>query len=90
MQKLDFKSLLIGVLTITLIFTSFSFEKEVAVPDGPVGQYQAVSSERGFLILDTQSGDYIIDSEVNYIGKMVWIKGDFASAFANGKDKTKD
>ncbi|GAB5553857.1 MAG: hypothetical protein Sapg2KO_34480 [Saprospiraceae bacterium] len=90
MKKLDFKSMLIGILTTGLLFSFYSFDRTADTSMPQVGKFQAVSSERGFLILDTQSGDYILDSEVNYVGKMTWIKGDFESAFRAGKDKTKD
>ena len=92
---LDFKSVLVGLLCASLLFVCFSFKtddgtiKEGLVPPAQVGTYQAVASERGFIILNTQTGEYILDSEVNYIGKMTWIKGDFDSAFERGVDKTR-
>lgn len=90
MKKLDYKSMLIGILATALLFSFYSFDRTAETPMPQVGKYQAVSSERGFLILDTQTGDYILDTEVNYVGKMTWIKGDFESSFQTGRDKTRD
>lgn len=84
--KIDFKSLLIGFLGAALVFTMLSFSQSEAETESP-NRYQAVASERGFIILDTQTGEYILDSEVNYIGKMQWIKGDFKEAYRKGKNK---
>ena len=88
---LDFKSVLVGLLFSALLFVFFSFKADVGPATVPAqtGTYQAVSSERGFLILNTQTGEYILDSEVNYIGKMTWIKGEFDKAFESGMDKTR-
>ena len=86
--KMDFKSLLIGVFATALFFTTFGFNPTPAESPTAVGRYQAAASERGFIILDTYSGKYILDSQVNYVGKMTWIKGEFKSSFDTGKDKT--
>ncbi len=84
--QIDFKSAIIGALLFMIAFLTIGF-KPSSNNDYP--RYQAVSGERGFIILDTYSGNYILDSEVNYVGKMRWIKGDFESSFNAGKDKTK-
>ena len=88
--QIDVKSLLIGMLFTCLLSLLFAFNGPSETPPTQLGKYQAVSSERGFLILDTQTGEYILDSEVNYVGKMTWIRGDFDSSFEAGKDKTKN
>lgn len=78
------KSFLIGFFiacTLILLMSAKTYE-------GQNGRFQATSSERGFLILDTQTGDYILDSEVNYIGKIGWIKGTFETDFEQGRDKS--
>ncbi|MEO0337914.1 MAG: hypothetical protein AAF242_01745 [Bacteroidota bacterium] len=87
--KLDFKSLLIGMLCSVVIFQAYSFNQPAEVNQQQNNLYQAAASENGFIILNTATGKYIIDSDVNYIGKMRWIKGDFDSSFDLGIDKTK-
>ena len=86
--KVDFKSLLLGMLAMGFIFLSFSFKESPATSNPMSPRYQATAGDRGFIILDTYTGDYILDSEVNYIGKMTWIKGSFRKSFDHGKDKT--
>ena len=80
----DVKSVMIGMLG-TLLF--FSILGSASTQSNVSGRYQASSSERGFIILDTQTGKYILDSNVNYIGKIGWIKGEFESSFERGKSK---
>ena len=85
-SKFDIKSMIIGVFGAALIITTLGFNKPE--PDD-TGKFQVTSSERGIIILDTQTGDYILDSKVEYIGKMQWIKGDFKASYKEGIDKTK-
>lgn len=54
---------------------------------GQIGRFQAVTSERGFIILDTESGDYIIESRHYNVPKLKWSKGDFRTSFEKGLDE---
>ena len=51
--NLDPKSMIIGLLSAALLFISLGFNN--AQVDSS-GKYQVSTSERGFIILDTQSG----------------------------------
>ena len=83
--QVDFKSLLIGFLVCGMFITSFAFNAPDTDRDN--GRYMVAASEKGFVILDTQSGHYILDQEAGIIGKYRWLKGDFASSFEYGLDK---
>ena len=87
-QNIDVKSLIMGMMVMTFLMFSFAFNSGPSTPNEQKVRYQAAAAERGFIILDTYTGDYILDSEVNYIGKMNWIKGNFHKSFERGKDKT--
>ncbi|WP_373331250.1 hypothetical protein [Salmonirosea aquatica] len=78
--------LVLGILAIGAI-AAFT-PKDVAQAENGNGRYQAVSSERGFIILDTRTGQYILDSQVGYGKQMTWIKGDFAKSYQKGTDKS--
>ena len=84
--KFDIKSVIIGFLGAALLITSLSFNS--SAPED-TGKFQVTSGEGGIIILDTQTGDYIMDSKVNYVGKMQWIKGDFKESYKEGINKTK-
>lgn len=86
--KIDLNSFLIGILAMSIVTLTLSFKTSPSPQQNQVPRYQAVAAERGFIIMDTYSGDYILDSEVTYVGKMTWIKGNFQHAFDAGKDKT--
>ncbi|GHB77604.1 hypothetical protein GCM10007390_34720 [Persicitalea jodogahamensis] len=62
--------------------------KDKVLADNDIGRYQGVAGERGFIILDTKTGQYILDSKVGYGAEMKWIR-DFITSFRNGIDKTK-
>lgn len=89
MQKsnfnLDLRSFVLGLAFFAVLSLSFAFNQ---TQDPQSGRFQGSASDRGFLILDTASGEYIIDTEVNYLGRMKWIKGSFGSSFEAGVDKT--
>lgn len=84
--NLDAKSMIIGFLSAALLSISLGFNNAQADSSG---KYQVSTSERGFIILDTQSGEYILDSSVGYIGRMQWIKGEFKDSYKDGINKTK-
>lgn len=83
---IDLKSVIFGVFIGIILITTYSFNQP---QENNSIRYQATSGERGFIILDTYTGKYLLDSEVNYIGNMRWIKGDFDSAYEAGRNKTK-
>lgn len=76
----------LGVLVIGII-AAFTPKDALQVDNGN-GRYQAVTSERGFIILDTKTGQYILDSQVGYGKQMNWIKGDFTKSYQKGIDKS--
>ena len=84
--NLDPKSMIIGLHSAALLFISLGFNNAQADSSG---KYQVSTSERGFIILDTQSGEYILDSSVGYPGRMQWIKGEFKDSYKDGINKTK-
>jgi len=77
MKHLDIKSILIGFSGSALIITAISFKNS---PDENAGRFQASSGEQGIVIIDSQTGAYII-TPYPAIGKIQWIKGDFESTF---------
>lgn len=76
-----------GLFVLLAVAVGF-IPKNEAPLENEVGRFQAVSSERGFVLLDTKTGQYILDSQVSYGKEMKWIKGSFTTSFNNGTDKT--
>ncbi|TCD20357.1 hypothetical protein EZ456_19620 [Pedobacter psychrodurus] len=76
---LDTKSLLLGFLGAGLMFTAISFKNE----RGPlIGRYRTeVNANNMVVILDTESGDYIIAPALQEGGKATWFKGEFDKTF---------
>ena len=75
---LDLKSLCLGALGVFCIVALSNFNRPAPQPNDAtdeVRRYQAVSGERGLIILDTKTGKFLLD--VNYIGRARWQKGDF-------------
>jgi len=66
----DIKSIIIGFLGATLLFATFSFKDE----SPEKGRYQTAVGDKGVVILDTQTGAYIMNIDATNIG---WRKGDF-------------
>lgn len=85
---LDLKSILTGFALSLLVLFMFGYTNatEAPVENHPTGRYQAVASERGFVILDTQTGDYLIDADVAYLGGLIWEKGTFQEAHEAGRN----
>lgn len=86
---IDLKSLALGVVGVLCIGLLSNFNhgdqpRGNAADD--VRRYQAISGERGLVILDTKTGQYIIDA--SYVGKPRWVRGDFATTHADGTAKT--
>lgn len=60
--SVDIKSLIIGFFTASLLFVAFSFKQDSSET---VGRYQSVMGAKGMIILDTKTGDYIINAEAS-------------------------
>jgi hypothetical protein len=84
--NLDTKSIVIGFLGAALLISTISFKN---TSDGKEGKFQTATGAKGVVILDTQTGSYIIAPDINDIGKVQWIKGDFQDTYATGKDNKK-
>lgn len=83
--SIDLKSFLIGILATALMFLLLGARE---ADNAENGRYRATASDDYLLILDTQTGEYIL--ETSYIGKQKWIRGDFQTSYENGKNKTPD
>ncbi|MBC8033973.1 MAG: hypothetical protein H7Y03_07495 [Chitinophagaceae bacterium] len=73
-QKLDFKSAIIGFLCAALVTVFISFKNS---GEATTGRYQTTIGESGVVILDTQTGAYIMSSAI--ASKWKWVKGNFES-----------
>jgi hypothetical protein len=82
--KLNVSSFLLGIICILAVGILFSARDPQS--DDLMGKYRAYTNEEGFLILDTQSGKYILETDDGYIGNQRLIRGDFESSFAAGRD----
>nr|WP_068888828.1 hypothetical protein [Pedobacter panaciterrae] len=84
---LDIKSMIFGFMAAGLILIAFSFKN--GQNDQP-GKYRTTIGEKGgIVILDTETGAYIIAPEIRDFGKVQWIKGDFNATYQTGKDNKK-
>lgn len=85
--SIDLKSFFLGALTVGGILTMANFtpaNKQQPEP-GQIDtrRFQAVTSERETIIVDTQTGRFIVNG--NYIGQGRWNKGDFEDILAKEK-----
>ena len=79
--QVDFKSILIGFLSATLLIGTFSFKDE---PSEKEGRYQTSVAESGVVILDTKTGAYIMSMNLSNYN---WQKGDFSTTHSVSKSK---
>jgi hypothetical protein len=84
---LDLKSIMIGFLGTTLLVSMISFKNN---SDENEGKFKTVMGEQGIVILDSQTGAYIIAPIMREAGKVQWIKGDFYNTHKTGKDNKKE
>ncbi|CAH0147703.1 MULTISPECIES: hypothetical protein [unclassified Pedobacter] len=85
---LDTKSLLLGFLGAGLMFTAISFKNG---QDQTGGRYRTeVNANNLVVILDTETGNYIIGSGMQSFGKVQWIKGEFDKTFSTALDNKKE
>jgi len=82
-NQLDIKSTVIGFLSAALLIAIFSF-KSSNTESG--GKFQTDVSENGVIILDTESGAYIIATDMTGYH---WTKGNFANTHQISKDNTR-
>jgi hypothetical protein len=79
MFSIDLKSFFLGALTVGGILTMANFtpaNKQQLEPGlGDNRRFQASTSERETIILDTQTGRFVVSP--SYLGQPRWIKGDF-------------
>lgn len=75
---IDLKSLCIGALGVLCVVSLSNFNKVDKPQTDPVDEihrYQVVSDERGIVLLDTQTGKFLLDAK--YSNNTRWQKGDF-------------
>ncbi|WP_181307114.1 hypothetical protein [Rufibacter sp. XAAS-G3-1] len=78
--QFDLKSIVIGFLSAALLTMAFSFK------NGNTGQgarFVTEVGERGVIVLDTETGAYIINTDLSNMG---WRKGDFETTHKVSKD----
>lgn len=79
-NQLDIKSVAIGFLSAALLISVFSFKNGSSLNEG---KYQTSIGEIGIVILDTETGAYIINTHAINSG---WRKGNFENTFKISKD----
>ncbi|MNL21816.1 hypothetical protein D3C87_1431240 [compost metagenome] len=84
---LDLKSIIIGFFSAALLISLISFKNN---GDENEGKFKTVMNESGIVILDSQTGAYIIAPNMRDVGKVQWIKGDFYNTHKTGKDNKKE
>jgi hypothetical protein len=84
---LDLKSIIIGFLGAALLLSIISFKNN---GDENEGKFKTVMNENGLVILDSQTGAYIVAPSMRDVGRVQWIKGDFYSTHKTGKDNKKE
>ena len=85
---LDTKSLLLGFLGAGLMFTAISFKNG---QDQTGGRYHTeVNATNTVVILDSETGNYIIAPEIRDFGKVQWVKGEFNKTFSTAIDNRKE
>ena len=85
---LDTKSLLLGFLCAGLMFTAISFKNGQDQTDGRY--HTEVNANNMVVILDSETGNYIIGPAVQSAGKVQWIKGEFNKTFSTAVDNKKE
>jgi len=85
---LDTKSLLLGFLGAGLMFTAISFKNG---QDQNIGRYRSqIGASDLVVILDSQTGNYIIAPDIRDFGKVQWVKGEFDKTFNTAIDNKKE
>ncbi|GGG94377.1 hypothetical protein [Pedobacter zeae] len=85
---LDTRSLLLGFLGAGLMFAAISFKND---QNQAGGKYRAeVNANNMLVILDSETGNYIIAPAMQSAGKVQWIKGEFDKTFSTATDNKKE
>jgi len=85
---LDTKSLLLGFLGAGLMFTAISFKNG---QDQTGARYHTeVNAGNMVVIVDGETGNYIIAPDMRDIGKVQWIKGEFNKTFSTAIDNKRE
>jgi len=85
---LDTKSLLLGFLGAGLMFTAISFKNG---QDQTGGRYRTeVNAGNMVVIVDSETGNYIIAPDMRDIGKVQWVKGEFNKTFSTAIDNKRE
>lgn len=85
---LDTKSLLLGFLGAGLMFTAISFKN---AQDQNIGRYRTeVGASDLVVILDSQTGNYIIAPRIRDFGQVQWVKGEFDKTFNTAIDNKRE
>ncbi|MBO9674775.1 MAG: hypothetical protein J7577_15110 [Sphingobacteriaceae bacterium] len=84
---LDSKSLLLGFLGAGLMFAAISFKND---QNQAGGKYRTEAANNMLIILDSETGNYIIAPDMRDIGKVQWIKGEFNKTFSTAIDNRKE
>ncbi|MCX2452566.1 hypothetical protein OQX61_14915 [Pedobacter sp. PLR] len=80
---LDIKSLIIGFMASALIMMGLSFKNGEAEN---TGKYKTTIGEKGIVVLDTETGVFIISNGIYGTGRMDWTKVNFADAYETGRE----
>lgn len=84
---LDTKSLLLGFLGAGLILTAISFKSG---QDQSGGRFRTEVNDHVVVILDSETGNYIIAPAMYDVSKVQWLKGEFYQTFKVAKDNKKE
>ncbi len=82
-NQLDIKSTVIGFLSAGLLIAIFSFKSSNA---GSGGKFQTEVGEAGVIILDTETGAYIMTNDMRGYD---WNKGNFENTHQISKDNSR-
>ncbi|BAV05557.1 hypothetical protein FLA_1564 [Filimonas lacunae] len=78
------RSAIAGAVVAIIIVAAFSFSAQQTTID--TGRYETKMGEKGIIILDVHTGQYVIAPEVMTAGQVQWIKGKFDDIYKTGLD----
>ena len=79
---LDTKSLIIGFMAAAIVILGFSFKN--TEPEKP-GKFTTEISTNGMVILNTETGAFIMANGLEGYRQLDWTKGDFDSTFVTAR-----